>query len=375
MAFPPEKLNTIVIKIGTSLLQGRLAFEGQIMEEVVKELCAIKHAHDLNIVIVSSGAVGCGMNILGLTERPASLPQKQAVAAVGQATLMHYYQTLFLTYGNGLQAAQVLLTLRDLDHRESYLNARNTLRALFEMRTVVPIINENDSTGVEQLRIGDNDTLAARVAAKIGADLLIILSDVDGLYDKNPAEHPDAQFIERVDAVTPAIELMAGGPGTITSTGGMYTKLVAAKIAAAAGVTTLIANGHQRNAVQAILNGTARYTEFACAPTALSERKQWIAFGRSISGAVTVDNGARDALVTKGRSLLPAGVTAVTGYFEVGDAVEIRDAEGRPIARGLVNYSRKELDRIQGKKSAEIAAILGHKDFDEAVHRDNLVLL
>jgi len=375
MTFPPEKLQTLIIKIGTSLLSGRRAFEGQVMEAVVKEICRLKHDHPMNILIVTSGAVGCGMNTLGMTVRPATVPLKQAVAAVGQATLMHYYETLFLTYGKGLHAAQVLLTLRDLDNRLSYLNVRNTIQTLFSMKSVIPILNENDSTAVDQLRFGDNDTLAARISSKMNASLLIILSDVDGLYDKNPSTHESANLIEQVDNITAQIEEYAGGAGSITATGGMITKLEAARIASAAGVPVVIANGHHPEVIHKVLQGTAPCTLFSASAESMSHRKRWIAFGRATQGILHVDDGARHALVSEGRSLLPAGVVGVEGVFEVGAAVKIRDKEGRDIARALVNYSSKEIRQIKGRKSTEIPAILGQKAFDEVVHRDNLVLL
>lgn len=375
MAFDPAHLGTLIVKIGTNLLRGKLAFEGKVMEAVVRELCELKRQHDLNILIVTSGAVGCGMNALGIEQRPATLPLKQAVAAVGQATLMHYYETLFRHYGDDLHSAQILLSPGDLDDRERYLNVRNTLNTLFAMKRVVPIINENDTTAVEQLRFGDNDTLAARVAAKTNAGLLIILSDVDGLYDKNPGQYPDAQLIPVVAELTPEIREMAGGPGTATGTGGMQTKLSAVSIATAAGVPVAIANGHARDVIKGVLDGSVRHTLFTVTKEALSHRKRWIAFGRKISGQLHVDDGARRALVEQGKSLLAAGVTEVGGGFEAGAAVEILDASGQVLARALVNYSSHDIQMIKGRGSHEIVGILGRKDFDEVAHRDNVVLV
>ncbi|MBI1318519.1 MAG: glutamate 5-kinase [Candidatus Hydrogenedens sp.] len=375
MRFDPSQLQTLVVKIGTNLLRGKLAFTGEVMELVVKDLCALKKEHDINIVLVSSGAVGCGMNTLGIAERPTVLSIKQAVAAVGQATLVHYYETLFRHYGEHLSAAQILLTRQDLDNRESYLNIRNTFNALFDLKCVVPVVNENDTTAVEQLRFGDNDTLAARVSAKINAGLLIILSDVDGLYDKNPAEHPDAKLLEVVEALTPEIRACAAGPGTATSVGGMHTKLDGAAIATSAGVPVVIANGHRPNVIREVLDGTAPCTTFLPSGEALSHRKRWIAHGRAVKGRITIDSGALSAVVDKGRSLLPAGIVAVQGEFDPGAAVEIADESGRVIARALVNYSSAEVRAIIGRKSNEIAGVLGHKGVDEVVHRDNLVLV
>lgn len=371
-------IQTLVIKIGTSLLTGERGFDGRVLESVVKELAQLKHQRDLNILIVSSGAVGCGMGVLGLKEKPTLLPVKQATAAVGQSRLMHYYEVLFETYGDGLKVAQVLLTGTDLDNRHSYLNIRNTIRALFDFKTVVPIVNENDSTATDELhglRFGDNDTLAARVAAKIGADLLILLSDVDGLYDKNPAKCPDAKLLDRVEEVTEEIEAIAEGAGSVAATGGMKTKLLAARIAHTAGLTMVIANGRRPNIIHEVLAGTAPMTLFHAGNGGMSQRKRWIAFGRSTRGVIQVDDGAREALLKQGRSLLAAGILNVIGTFEIGSSVRIDDSLGHAIACGLVNYSSEDIKRIKGCKSKEIASILGRKDFDEVVHRDNLVLL
>lgn len=375
MKFDPDALETLVIKIGTSLLSGRRAFEGHVMESVVKEICALKKGHRINVLIVSSGAIGCGMNTLKMTERPSALPDKQAVAAVGQATLMHYYETLFMTYGEGLHTAQVLLTLRDLDLRDSYLNVRNTIKNLFNMKSVIPIVNENDSTAVEQLRFGDNDTLSAKIAAKLNAGLLIILSDIDGLYAGNPQKDPNAAHIPEVEEITPEIIQYAGGAGTLTGTGGMRTKLDAARIAFAAGVPTVITNGHTPNVLHGVLSGEVRCTHFKPAESALSHRKRWIAFGRTAQGTLKIDQGACAAIQTHGKSLLSAGITDSTGHFHVGDAVEIRGEDGGLIARALVNYSSDDVRKIMGHQSHEIATILGAKLYDEVVHRDNLVLI
>jgi glutamate 5-kinase len=375
----PTDIKTLVVKIGTTLLTGVRPFDGVLLEDIVKDLAQLKQERDLSILIVSSGAIGCGMNALGLTERPKSLPLKQATAAVGQAKLMHYYETLFQTYGKGLKTAQVLLTASDLDNRQTYLNVRNTVQSLLDLRTIVPIVNENDSTATDELTgvgtFGDNDTLAAKMAAKIDADLLIILSDVDGLYDRNPARDKSAKLIEHVDIVTEGIEALAGDTVVETSVGGMRTKLAAAKIACAAGLPVVIANGRRPHIVADILNGTARATVFGAATDALSHRKRWIAFGRKSLGTLHVDDGARAALLHRGKSLLAAGLAGVDGHFGVGAAVKVVDSAGRELARGLVNYSSDDIRRIQGRKSKEIQAILGRKDFDEVIHRNNLVVL
>jgi len=369
------EVRTLVVKIGTTLLSGAHGFDGRLLEDVVKDLVRLKRERDLNVLIVSSGAIGCGMDVLDIEDRPRLLPVKQAVAAVGQVTLMHYYETLFRTYGEGLRAAQVLLSAPDLDNRQTYLNVRNTVRTLFDLRTIVPVVNENDSTATQELTFGDNDTLAAKIAAKIDADLLIILSDVDGLYDRNPARFPDAQLIERVAAVTPDIEALAADTDAQTSTGGMKTKLEAAKIACAAGLPMVIANGHRPNVVPDVLAGACPATIFGASTDALSHRKRWIAFGCQAQGSLVVDDGAVAALVKGGKSLLPAGVTAVRGTFGVGAPVEVEDERGQAVAAGLANYASDDIARIMGRQTHEIAAILGRKDFDTIIHRDNLVVL
>lgn len=378
MSTNPIEVKTLVIKIGTALLSGEHGFDGRVLESVVKELAALKHDRPMNILIVSSGAVGCGMNVLGLKERPTLLPLKQATAAVGQSRLMHYYEVLFESHGDGLRVAQVLLTAHDLDNRHAYLNVRNTINALFDFGVVVPIVNENDSTSTDELhglRFGDNDTLAARVAAKIDADLLVLLSDVDGLFDKNPAKHKDAKLIERVTSITEDVEALAEGAGSVAAVGGMKTKLAAARIACAAGLPMVIANGRRPDVIHSVLAGEGPMTLFGGGNGHMPQRKRWIAFGRSTRGVITVDNGARDALLHKGRSLLAAGITEVTGDFDIGASVRIDDVAGHSIACGLVNYSSVDLVRIKGCKSKDIQTILGRKDFDEVIHRNNLVVL
>lgn len=372
-------IKTLVVKIGTTLLSGEKPFDGQLLKGIVSDLAKLKNERKMNILIVSSGAVGCGMNALDMQQRPKSLPVKQATAAVGQAILMQHYDTLFHKHGDGIRPAQVLLTAADLDHRQTYLNVRNTIQALFEMRTVIPVVNENDSTAVDELtgsgKFGDNDTLAAKMAAKIDADLLIILSDIDGLYDKNPSTHSDAKLIEHVDAITAEVEALAGGTNVQTSVGGMKTKLVAARIACAAGVPVVIANGRRANIIPDVLNGTAPCTLFKASGGSLCHRKRWIAFGRRCAGTLFVDDGAKTALIRGGKSLLPAGVTRVEGAFGAGAAVKITGPRGIEIARGLVNYSSDDIERIKGLKSRQIREVLGHQEFDEVIHRNNLVVL
>jgi glutamate 5-kinase len=371
-----SNIKTLVVKIGTALLSdGIHGFKGQVLEEIVKDLARVKHARGLNLMVVTSGAMGCGMERLGMEERPTLLPVKQATAAVGQARLMHYYEALFQTYGDGLRTAQILLSATDLDERASYLNVRNTVRALLDFKNVVPIVNENDSIATQELKFGDNDTLAAKVAAKVDADLLIVLSNVDGLYDSDPGTNKDATLIEHVDALTPEIEAMAGGAHASHSIGGMKTKLDAARIACSSGLPMVIASGLRLGAVSDVLDGKGPMTTFGSSENGLTQRKRWIAFGRSSRGALRIDRGARDALIDRGKSLLPAGIVSVEGAFGLGEAVTIKDPAGRDVARGLTNYTSEEIERIKGCQSGDIEGILGYKDYDVVIQRDNLVLL
>ncbi len=369
-------IKTLVVKVGTTLLKsGDRPFDDTVLCDVVRELAELKRRSGINVLIVSSGAIGCGMDALKMDQRPTLLPLKQAAAAVGQSKLMNCYERLFHKHDENLSIAQVLLTASDLDERQSYLNVRNTIKALFELGNVVPIVNENDSTATEEIRFGDNDTLAARIAAKIDADLLLILSDVDGLYDKDPSTNEDAQLLEHIDEVTDEIEALAGGTNYETSIGGMSTKLKAAKIASSAGLTAVIADGHRKGIINGVLTGSMPCTTFGPNKATMAHRKRWIAFGRLSRGTIVVDDGARDALVLHGKSLLAAGIVAVKGTFEVGAAVKIKDKSGKIVARGLVNYSNVQLEKIKGCKSNAIADILGRKDFDEVIHRDNLAIL
>jgi glutamate 5-kinase len=368
-------IKTLVVKIGTTLLSNEQGFDGSILEGLVQDLARVKRKYNLNLVIVSSGAMGCGMDRLGMDERPELLRLKQATAAVGQARLMHFYETLFQTFGDGLKTAQVLLSASDLDEHQSYLNVRNTINTLFEFTDIIPIINENDSTATNEIRFGDNDTLSARVAAKIDADLLILLSDVNGLYKTNPAIDPNAELIPHVINVTTDIESFAEDTAVATSIGGMKTKLDAAKIACSSGLPLVIANGHRENIISEVLRGEALMTVFGASENGLAPRKRWIAYGSSMKGTIQIDEGAANALVEQNKSLLPAGMVTVEGSFEPGDAVSIVDSTGREIARGLVNYSSENMQKICGVKTHEIEEHLGQKDYDSVIHRDNLVLM
>ena len=362
----------IVVKVGTSTLthaNGKLNYSR--IEYLVRELADAVNSGK-QILLVSSGAVGAGMDRLGWKEKPKTIPAKQAAAAVGQGILMHTYEKLFGEYGQIV--AQVLLTREDSVNRKRYANSRNTLLTLLEIG-VIPIINENDAVAIDELKIGDNDTLSANVAAIVDADLLIILSDVDGVYTANPQKDPDARLIEEIPEVTPEVEAICGGAGTMRGTGGMLTKMAAARMAMNSGIVMVIASGAKDGVVQSVLAGNQVGTLFPPRQNRLQFRKRWLAFGARIKGRLIVDRGCAQALQNSGSSLLAAGVKSVEGSFEQGNTVSIVNQDGWEIARGLANYNAADAVKIMGAHTHEIAGILGHKPYDEVVHRDNMVLL
>lgn len=366
-----RRAGRIVVKVGTSTLTepgGRFHLER--MERLVAQ---ISRAADegREMVLVTSGAIGAGMNRLGMRTRPRTIPEKQAVAAIGQSRLMQVYEELFQKRGRAV--GQLLLTREDLTHRKRHLNSRNTLIELWRLGAI-PIVNENDTVAVEEIRFGDNDTLAALVASLLGADLLIVLSDVDGVYDRNPQVDPDANRLRVVERITPELERAAGGPGTIFGSGGMGTKIQAARIATAGGTAAVIAHGAKEGVIERILAGEEEGTLFVPRPEKMAGRKRWIAFHRPASGRITVDAGAVRALVDHGKSLLPIGILSVSGSFDEGDVVQVVDAQGRELARGVVNYAADEVEKIKGCSTGEIEARLGYKYLDEVIHRDNLAL-
>jgi len=369
-----SNVGSIVVKVGTSLLTPQLGqFDRSVAENVVNAM-ADARTRNVEVTLVSSGAIGAGMSVLGMTERPDNLPLKQAAAAIGQIPLMRLYRELF--EARGLRVAQLLVTREGLDDRVRYLNLRNTLRALHGMENVVPIVNENDIVAVEEIQFGDNDTLAALIAAKLDADLLVILTDTEGLYDfRNTDAGEPARLVDVVEKITPAIEALAGSTTTPGSVGGMVTKLRAAQIATMAGVATVIADGRNRAVVDAAMRGDRVGTYFVPADQPVATRKRWIAFGTSCRGSLVIDSGACEAIVRRGKSLLPSGVLDTQGDFPVGAAVRVLRETGDEIARGLVNYSSAEIGRLRGHHTGEIAKILGRKDYDEIIHRDNLVVL
>jgi glutamate 5-kinase len=361
----------VVVKIGSSLLvdadTGRL--NRPRLENLADELARLR-GRDQQVMVVSSGAIALGRRYLGLTSGQRRLEDHQAAAAAGQVLLAHAYQELLGQ--RDVRIAQILLTSEDTENRRRYLNARSTLETLLRLG-VVPVINENDTVATQEIRYGDNDRLGARVAEMMSADCLILLSDVDGLYDVDPGEHDDARLIPEVHEITPKVESLAGESATSFGSGGMVTKLAAAKIGMAAGCATVIANGRRADPIEA-LEGGAPCTWFIPNSTPRAARKQWIAGSLTPRGRLTIDAGAETAL-NKGSSLLPVGIVAVEGEFQRGDAVSIYAADGRDLARGLISYSSRDAKIIQGRRSEEIEALLGYAGRDEMIHRDNLVLL
>lgn len=373
-------LNTkcLVVKVGSSLVTNNgegldraaiAAWAGQIARLVKPSQ---ENKQPKQVVLVSSGAVAEGMQRLGWKKRPTAVNELQAAAAVGQMGLVQMYESCFGQHG--LHTAQVLLTHDDLADRKRYLNARSTLRTLLDLN-VIPIINENDTVVTDEIRFGDNDTLASLVANLIEADALVILTDQSGLYSADPRKNSQAQFIQHATAGAPELEAMAGGAGSTIGSGGMLTKVLAAKRAARSGAHTVIASGHEKDVLVRLAAGEVIGTHLRAEQIKTLAKKQWLADHLRISGKVILDAGAVKALLEDGKSLLPIGVVAVDGSFERGDVVACIDTHGKEIARGLVNYNAVETARILRQPSSEITRILGYVDEPELMHRDNLVLL
>jgi glutamate 5-kinase len=358
----------IVVKVGSALLVDDGALRKGWLASLCADVAALRR-EGKQVVLVSSGAIALGRGALGLKSGALRLEESQAAAAAGQVRLAQAYADILS--GEKIVAAQILLTLGDTEERRRYLNARATLKTLIELGSV-PVINENDTVATAEIKFGDNDRLAARVASMMEADCLVLLSDVDGLYTANPAHDPNATHIAEVAAITPEIEAMAGDSISGVGRGGMASKLIAARIATLAGCDVVIAKGKSSNPLAALRQG-ARHTRFRAAITPAAARKRWIAGGLKPEGALVIDDGAVRALA-EGKSLLPAGIRQVDGRFERGDAVLVRDRGGREIARGLAAYSASDAERIAGKRSIEIEAILGYRGRDEMIHRDDLAL-
>lgn len=368
-----KKAKRIVIKVGTSTItyaNGKRNFSQ--IDRLAREISDLQN-QGKEMILVTSGAVAVGVDRMGLSGKPKTIPGKQAAAAVGQGVLMHTYEKFFADYGQIV--AQVLITKTEAIDRHRYTNTRNTFMELMRQR-VIPIVNENDVVALDELKIGDNDNMSALVAGIVDADLVIILSDVDGLYTANPQTHPDAVIVPEVAEITPEIEASAGGVGSARGTGGMATKIQAAKAATSSGIHLVIASGTEKNAITRVLQGEELGTLFVSRENRLQFRKRWLAFGAKIAGSIVVDDGCAKAIRKAGGcSILPAGVFAVQGEFLPGSTVSVIDKDAHELARGLVHYSSAELEQIKGCNSGEIANILGHKNFDEVIHRDDLVIL
>jgi glutamate 5-kinase len=367
---PIESVRRVVVKVGSNVLTAPGGLNVKVMRELARQIGTLMD-RGLEIILVSSGAMASGAKKIGLERRPDELPRRQAVAAVGQAGLIMEYEKVFERHGR--KVAQILLTSEDLTSRKRYLNARNTLNTLLEWK-IVPIINENDTVSVEEIKLGDNDNLAAMIALLMDADLLISLSDIDGLFTKDPRAHADAQLIPVVAAITKGTEKAAGSiPGPL-GTGGMMSKLAAARKVNSAGVPMVIAKGDKPDILTRLLDGEPHGTYFAPRREKLTRRKCWIAFSLKPKGSLTVDAGAKTALTRRGKSLLASGVVAVQGEFAVGAAVEFLGPAGEPLGVGLVNYCAADIRRVMGLRSQHIQQVLGHKSYDEVIHRDNLVI-
>ena len=362
----------LVAKVGSSLVtnEGR-GLDRAAVAHWAAQIAAL-HKQGKQVVLVSSGAIAEGMARLGWRKRPSVMHELQAAAAVGQMGLCQAYEAAFAEFG--LRTAQILLTHEDLADRHRYLNARSTLFALLRLG-VVPIVNENDTVVTDEIRLGDNDTLGALVTNLIEADTLIILTDQRGLYDSDPRKNPDAKFMAHAQAGDPALEAMAGGAGSGIGTGGMLTKVLAAKRAAHSGAHTVIASGRERNVLTRLAQGECIGSELRAVLPVWSARKQWLADHLRLRGRVVLDDGAVQALLREGKSLLPIGVVDVEGEFGRGDVVACVDGQGRECARGLINYSSVDTRRILRQPSAQIARILGSMTDPELMHRDNLVVL
>ncbi|MHB8138751.1 MAG: glutamate 5-kinase [Smithellaceae bacterium] len=360
----------ILIKIGSAVLTGADGLDLKIIDALTQEMCDLTR-RGFSIVLVTSGAIASGKHRLNIAGKLKSIPEKQAAAAVGQGRLMRVYSKAFEK--NNLYVAQILLTLSDLTDRQRYLNIRNTLSTLMDWH-VTPIINENDSVAVDEIKFGDNDNLAAMIANVIEADLFINLTATDGLYDCNPSQSKKAKLIGIVSDITDEIEAAATAETSSVGTGGMKSKIIAARKVTSIGIPCVIAPGKRKNILADIMAGREIGTLFLPQISRLNSKKYWIAFTLRPRGRLIIDDGAKKALLDKGKSLLPSGITAVEGEFTTGDPVNCIDSEGNLLGKGLVNYTSGDIRKILGLRTSQIYPVLGHKDYDEVIHRDNLVI-
>ncbi|MFW8600963.1 glutamate 5-kinase [Desulfobacterota bacterium M19] len=361
----------LVVKVGSAVLTTSQGLNRPVMEELAHDLTALRQS-GLEIILVSSGAVAAGRKALGLGNRPLNMKEKQAAAAFGQSALMRVYEDIF--EARQQKVAQVLLTHNDLANRDRYLNIRNTIFTMFDWQ-LLPIINENDTVSVKELRFGDNDTLAAMTTNLVGADIMICLTDVDGLYNADPALDSGARLVHTVARVDQEVEAMAGHAHSTLGTGGMRSKIMAARMVAARGGSSLICCGREAGILRRLFSGESVGTFFLPQDEIMHSRQNWIAYTLRPKGFLVLDEGACQAIMAGGKSLLPSGIIEIRGDFGIGDPVHCLDASGEPLAAGLVNYAARHIKKIQGRQSKEIKEILGFVDSEEVIHRDNLVLL
>lgn len=368
-----SKVRKIVIKIGTGVLTTENGYVDKDQIKRLSEQVVELKKMGYDVVVVSSGAIGSGMGELGIEKRPGTLPELQAVAAIGQSKLISTYDECFKLHG--YHAAQILLTREDFEDRQRYLNTCNTIHTLFQLNAI-PVVNENDTISVDEIKFGDNDALSALVTNLLNAELLIILSSVDGLYDKYPAGKGKVSVIPVIENVSDDVKQLAFDVKTKRGIGGMQTKLEAASVVTNAGEAVIIANGRMNGVLKRIVRGEYVGTLFLPRKVKMASRKRWIGYTIKPKGTVYVDDGAVHALTEKGKSLLASGVVSVEGTFNKGDTISVCGKEGSDvIARGLTNYSSKEMEKIKGCSTAHIARVLGYKLYDEVIHRDNMVLL
>ncbi|SDP60321.1 glutamate 5-kinase [Desulforhopalus singaporensis] len=370
---PKQRLKNakrIVVKLGSNVITAKNGLDLKVIDAISRQIDFLMN-QGIEVILVSSGAMAAGMRKMMLKRRPEEIPKRQAISAIGQSGVMNAYEKSFAAYGRKI--AQILLTGDDLNNRQRYLNARNTLHTLIDWK-IIPIVNENDTITVEEIKLGDNDNLAAMIALLMDADFLFILTDIDGLYDKDPRQFDDARLLPKIEQIQKETEELASGiPGTL-GTGGMLSKVQAAQKVTSAGIPMIVARGNRDDILVRLFQGEDVGTYFVPKEVKMASRKCWIAHTLAPKGSVVIDEGAVRAVKTNGKSLLPIGVVAVKGKFEQGAAVDFRTVENEVIGVGLVNYSSSDIDLIKGLKTFQIKACLGGKHYDEIIHRNNLVL-